>query len=313
MNDGYDYRVQVGPDGEGRSVLSFLAGRYAHSSLDDWRERIEAGHVRVDRRGTSPESALRRGQELTWCRPGWDEPEAPLGFAILHRDDELLVVAKPAGLPTLPGAGFLEHTLLSLVRAFDPAASPMHRLGRFTSGLVVFSRTSDARRALSRQWASGHVVKRYRALAAGSPAGDELRVEVPIGPVPYPVLGTVHAASRSGKHAASHVTVVERRVDSFLCDVRIETGRPHQVRIHLAAAGHPLLGDPLYGPGGLPRCGTSARPGDPGYLLHAAEIGLSRPASGEPLTLACAPPPALRERGTCAGPRARPGECVRSP
>jgi 23S rRNA pseudouridine1911/1915/1917 synthase len=294
MNDGYDYRVQVGPDGEGQSVLSYLARRYAHSSLDDWRKRIEAGRVLLDDRKASPELVLRPGQVLVWRRAGWVEPETPLDFAILHRDDELLAVAKPAGLPTLPGAGFLDHTLLSLVRARDPQASPVHRLGRFTSGIVLFSRTPAAHAALSRQWATGGVTKRYRALASGRPAQDRFRVETPIGPVWHSRLETVHAASAEGRPAATSVRVVERSVDAFLCDVEIETGRPHQIRIHLAAAGHPLVGDPLYGVGGVPLPGTRALPGDPGYLLHAAELELVQPRSGAPVRLACSPPPALR-------------------
>jgi hypothetical protein len=89
-------------------------------------------------------------------------------------------------------------------------------------------------------------------------------------------------------------TSSRRRVGGFLCDVRIATGRPHQIRIHLAAAGHPLVGDPLYASGGVPEAATSAVPGDPGYLLHAAEARLRHPRSGDQLVLTCAPPPELR-------------------
>ena len=260
----------------------------------EWQDRIAAGRLVVDGELASISQVLRRGQVVVWHRPAWDEPEAPLAFGILHEDAELLAVAKPAGLPTLPGAGFLAHTLLGLVRAHDPQASPVHRLGRFTSGIVLFARTRRARAELSRQWAARTVHKRYRALAAGEPAEDELRIDVPIGPVPHAVLGAVHAASPSGKPASTRVTVVARRPAAFVCDVEIETGRPHQVRIHLAAAGHPLVGDPLYGAGGAPMAGTRALPGDPGYRLHAAELTFLHPGSGTRLTLACAPPSDLR-------------------
>ena len=91
------------------------------------------------------------------------------------------------------------------------------------------------------------------------------------------------------------VLVLERREGAFLCDVRIATGRPHQIRIHLAAAGHPLVGDPLYGPGGTPLDGSRALPGDPGYLLHAAELRIVHPRTGRELDVSCAPPPLLRE------------------
>jgi 23S rRNA pseudouridine1911/1915/1917 synthase len=90
------------------------------------------------------------------------------------------------------------------------------------------------------------------------------------------------------------VTVLERRTDSFLCDVRIETGRPHQIRIHLAATGHPLMGDPLYVAGGLPAADTRALPGDPGYELHSAELSFRHPGTGRELVIECEPPLLLR-------------------
>ena len=293
-NEGHDYREQLGPQADGRRLLPYLVDRYPHSASEQWQARIESGLVLVDGRPARVESVLRRGQILVWRRPGWEEPEAPLGFAILHEDEDLMALAKPAGLPTLPGAGFLGHTLLGLVRAYDPRATPLHRLGRFTSGIVLFARSGLGRAELSRQWAAREVRKRYRALAAGAPERDEFHVDVPIGPVPHAALGTIHAASPTGRAASTLVTVLERRDAAFLCDVRIETGRPHQVRIHLAAAGHPLVGDPLYGPGGVPRRGSCALPGDPGYRLHAAALSFRRPRSGDVLTLECAPPLELR-------------------
>ena len=107
------------------------------------------------------------------------------------------------------------------------------------------------------------------------------------------LLGSLHAADPRGKRALSEVAVLERRADSFLCDVRISTGRPHQIRIHLAAAGHPLLGDPLYGAGGLPRPDTCALPGDPGYHLHAAELSFRHPRTGRASIIESEPPPLL--------------------
>jgi len=104
-----------------------------------------------------------------------------------------------------------------------------------------------------RQWSEKEVGKRYRALASGVPNRDELTIAAPIGRVPHALLGSIHAAALHGKPSLSQVVVLERRMDSFLCDVRIATGRPHQIRIHLAAAGHPLAGDPLYGAGGIPQ------------------------------------------------------------
>jgi 23S rRNA pseudouridine1911/1915/1917 synthase len=296
LNDGYEYREQLGASAEGRSLIDYLERRYGHSTRAQWRARIDAGAVLIDTRPAREEQSLRAGQALVWRRPPWREPCAPTSFAVLYFDDDLLGIAKPAGLPTLPGGGFLDNTLLSLVRAVFPNAAPLHRLGRWTSGVMLFARTPRARAGLTRQWASRRVVKRYRALAVGNPPRAELEISIPIGPVPHPLLGTVHAASPSGKPARSRVTVIERRDDAFLCDVHLETGRPHQIRIHLAAAGHPLVGDPLYAPGGKTLPETHALPGDAGYLLHAAELTFRHPRTNRETTIECAPPAVLRRR-----------------
>jgi 23S rRNA pseudouridine1911/1915/1917 synthase len=293
LYDGYEYRERLGPEADGLPLIDHLERRYSHSTAAEWCERIEAGAVLLDARPARADERLRRGQTLAWRRPPWHEPDAPISFAILHEDADLVVVAKPAGLPTLPGGGFLRMTLLGLVRAHAPDAAPLHRLGRFTSGVVLFARTQTARAKLTADWSSPRVVKRYRALASGRPEFETLEVTTPIGPVPHALLGTVHAASPVGRPASSRVSVIERRADGFLCDVHIVTGRPHQIRIHLAAAGHPLVGDPLYACGGRPPWGTRALPGDPGYLLHSAELAFRHPRTNRSLSIECPPPAAL--------------------
>lgn len=293
LNEGCAYRERLGPDAEGQTLLVYLSRRYVHSSLEEWAARIAEGRVRLDNQTGQADSALRRGSELVWDRPPWAEPEAPRSFAVLYEDEDLLAVAKPAGLPTLPGANFLQATLLFKVQAYAPDAAPVHRLGRWTSGVVLCARNHHARTALMRQWSGKEVVKRYRALASGYPKWDKQTISTPIGPVPHRWLGQLHAASPEGKPALSQATVLERRADSFLCDVDIATGRPHQIRIHLAAAGHPLVGDPLYVVGGLPAPDTQAVPGDPGYHLHAAELSFRHPRTGRAVVIECAPPSRL--------------------
>jgi len=295
-NKGFVYRELLGPEAEDRTLLAYLLQAYRHSSPAEWTAHIEAGRVLIDARPAHCESVLRRGSELVWKRPPWIEPDAPGSFAILYEDEALLAVAKPAGLPTLPGGNFLEATLLNLVREHAPGASPLHRLGRWTSGVVLCAKNRHAGKALTRQWSAREVGKRYRALASGVPDRDDMTISTPIGPVPHALLGSVHAASPSGKPSFSQVTVLERRTGSFLCGVRIATGRPHQIRIHLASAGHPLLGDPLYGAGGLPLPHTHALPGDPGYLLHAAELSFRHPGTGREMVIECEPPALLCRR-----------------
>jgi 23S rRNA pseudouridine1911/1915/1917 synthase len=296
VNEGHVYRSTVPGEAHQERLADYLTQRYPHSSRAAWVRRIEDGLVEVDSLPAKPDQPLQAGSELCWHRPPWTEPDAPNCFAILYEDADLLGVAKPAGLPTLPGAGYLSNTLLHRVRDRFPGASPLHRLGRWTSGLVLFARTSSAMQTVSEAWKSRRVHKVYRALAEGNPREDRITIETPIGPVPHSRLGTVHAASAEGRPSRSVVQVLERRAGRFLAEVAIGTGRPHQIRIHLASAGYPLAGDPLYLAGGIPAPDTKALPGDPGYLLHAMELGLAHPVNGRGLTLFCRPPAALRTR-----------------
>lgn len=293
MNHGHEYRERVPAGAAGRTVLDWLAERYDHSDRETWRQRLAAGEVSLAGAVASAACVMRPGQQLAWRRPPWHEPDVPLSFAILHRDAQLLAVAKPRGLPSVPNGGFLEHTLLRRVRALDPGAVPLHRLGRGTSGLVLFARTASSRQALSADWRAGRVRKEYLALVGGRPAAGAFTIDVPIGPVPHPRLGSVHAASAGGRPAVSHVRVLGPRAGGTLVAVTIPTGRPHQIRVHLASAGHPLVGDPLYVAGG----GVADEPGLPGeggYWLHAWRLEITHPQSGQPLVLECAPPPPLR-------------------
>lgn len=294
MNSGFEYCDGIGPEAEGETVLAYLTRRYRHTDEAEWRVRIDAGEVLLEQGAAEPGAVLRRGQSLVWKRPPWEEPPVPLAFAVLHRDEQLMAVAKPRGLPTVPNGGFLEHTLLHLVRRLAPEAAPLHRLGRGTSGIVLFALTPNARRVVSAEWREGRVEKVYRALVTGLPRAQSFVVDAPIGPVPHPRLGRVYAASPEGKPAVSHVSVLEVLDDHSVVEVRIPTGRPHQIRIHLAVAGHPLVGDPLYGAGGRPLL-DPALPGEGGYWLHAYQLALAHPSTGRHLALECAPPEPLRE------------------
>ncbi|EYB67384.1 pseudouridine synthase [Deinococcus phoenicis] len=300
LNDGYTYREELGGRARGLTVLAYLARHYRHSAAADWQARLDRGEVHLDGQPARGAEKLRAGQVLEWRRPPWHEEDVPLGYDLVYQDAALLAVAKPPGLPTLPGGGFLKHTLLTRVRAAFPEASPLHRLGRGTSGLVLFARTPQAGSVLARAWRDHAVQKRYRALAAGLAAREEYAITTPIGPVPHPRLGDVFAASAAGKAASSQARVLERRAATAqtpaetLFAVDIRTGRPHQIRIHLAAIGHPLVGDPLYAPGGGPRADLPGLPGDGGYRLHAERLVLAHPLTGERLRLEAPLPPELR-------------------
>ena len=293
LNGGFAYTERIGARGDGFLVLEYLAGRYAHSSQAEWAAHLQEGLVRLDGRAASTRDVLRKGQTLVWLRPPWEEPEVPLAFAVLYRDSDLLAVAKPSGLPTMPAGGYLEHTLLALVRRHYPEASAAHRLGRGTSGVVLFTRTREASVQVLAAWRDHRVDKAYRALVQGHPTQDTFTCETPIGPMAHPTLGSVFAASPEGKRALSRVRVLEHRENCSLVEVAIETGRPHQIRIHMAASGYPLVGDPLYAAGGGWAGDGTALPGDEGYRLHALRLSLMHPRTGLPLRVECAAPPIL--------------------
>ncbi len=310
-NQGWTYRERIRATDAGLTLLAYYSHRYCHSSPDEWRDRILAGQICIDGKPAAPEAILATGQYLTYHRSPWVEPPVPLDFEVIYEDSDCLAIAKPAGLPVLPGGGFLENTLWWQLqqRYPDNPPVPVHRLGRGTSGLLLLARSPVARACLSAQFRQGTAVattrspslrKVYRARIGPGPLPDALRIETPIGPVPHPVLGRVHAASDRGRPACSDVRVLQRDRDSTLVAVRIHTGRPHQIRIHLAAIGYPLLGDSFYLPGGSFRIRPTAPggklpvPGDCGYHLHAHILTYRHPRDERPVYLQCLPPPQLR-------------------
>lgn len=298
LNQGWTYSDRIGRPDAGCHALDFYCQRYPHSSRDQWLARFTAGYICLADRPLAPETRLAAGDRLEYRRPPWHEPDAPAGFVLLYEDADLVAVGKPSGLPVLPGGDFLHNTLLFRVRQrYADAPAPLHRLGRATSGLVLFARTLRARRLLSAAFRQGGLRKFYRALVQGAPPEDRFSLRVPIGRRPYPPLGHLHMADPDGKPSLSHCRVLRRSSDGThsLVEVEIPTGRPHQIRIHLAAAGHPLVGDPLYAAGGQPHPldgGPPPLPGDGGYALHALTLHCDHPA-GHRLTLHCPPPPLL--------------------
>jgi 23S rRNA pseudouridine1911/1915/1917 synthase len=281
LNRGYAYTTVIGGEDRGRTVLAHLVRGYRHSTAEVWQQRLDGGEVTVDGVAATGSELLRAGQVLVWNRPPWTEPEAPLHFEVLFEDAWLLAVNKPSGLPTLPGGGYFENTLLRLVQERSPEANPVHRLGRATSGIVLFAKTAAAAARLTADWNTARVQKTYQALAEGVAEQEAYEIVTPIGLVPHPLLGSVWAASAKGKRSKSVAKVLSRAAGTTMFEVSLHSGRPHQIRIHLASIGHPLVGDPLYGAGGQPLGDLPGLPGDGGYLLHAQFLEFQHPVTGE--------------------------------
>jgi 23S rRNA pseudouridine1911/1915/1917 synthase len=290
LNRGYAYAAIIDSKDCGQILLSHLASHYHHSNLQSWQEKLNNGEVTLNGVTASGSETVIEGQTLVWNRPPWIEPDAPRHFDVLFDDPYLLAVNKPSGLPTLPGAGYFENTLLRLVKKDMPDANPAHRLGRATSGIVLFAKTAPAASKLEASWNTPKIQKIYRALAQRVALQDAYEIVTPIGLVPHPRIGSVWAASPSGKASKSLAKVISRGACTTTFEVSLHSGRPHQIRIHLASIGHPLVGDPLYGLTGLPLENNPGLPGDGGYLLHAQFLKFQHPITGEQINLEAALP-----------------------
>jgi 23S rRNA pseudouridine1911/1915/1917 synthase len=253
LNRGYAYTTIIGSKHHGQTLLSHLASLYPHSTAQAWQQKLNNGEVTLNGVTATGSESVISGQTLVWNRPPWIEPDAPQHFEVLFDDPHLLAVNKPSGLPTLPGGGFMENTLLRLVQKQFPNANPVHRLGRATSGIVLFAKTPQAASNLFANWNTPKIQKIYRALAQNIAEHDAYEILTPIGLVPHPRLGQVWAAKPGGKPSKSLAKVISRsagnttNAGTTTFEVSLHSGRPHQIRIHLASIGHPLVGDPLYG------------------------------------------------------------------
>jgi 23S rRNA pseudouridine1911/1915/1917 synthase len=233
--------------------------------------------------------ALREGAILTIALPaardGGVAAEPGVRFEVVFADDVVAVVDKPAGLVVHPGAGHLEGTLVGglldrfpdLAQLVEAGVSPpdrpgiVHRLDKGTSGLLAVARTEEAFRSLVDQLATRTMERRYLALVTGDVADDRGEVEAPIGRSTR--TPTKMAVTASGKPARTAYTVLERRGGETLLELALQSGRTHQIRVHMAAIGHPVVGDARYGT-------ANKRLGSGRFFLHAFKLAFVHPATG---------------------------------
>jgi 23S rRNA pseudouridine1911/1915/1917 synthase len=285
----------VPPEREGERLDRMLVERsgVSRTRVQHW---IKEGRVRVEGAVCSrPGVALEAGWRIELVRPEEVEVEDFRAVAdelvVLHADESLLVLDKPAGLLVHPGAGRGRHTLAALADLrFGPLPTVegedrpgvVHRLDRLTSGVIVMARTQAALESLQAQFRARTVAKTYLALVHGSPRFDSDWIESPIGPDPRQTDRFRVVDIGKGREASTYYEVRERfHGFTWLC-ARPRTGRTHQIRVHLSSVGMPLVGDPLYHPGGalaVPLPGHS--PSLHRQALHALELELDHPATGE--------------------------------
>src|ERR1700679_4171611 len=227
LNQGYAYTTTISSKYHAQTLLSHLASLYPHSTPQAWQQKLNNGEVTLNGVTATGSESVILGQTLVWNRPPWIEPDSPQHFEVLFEDPHLLVVNNPGGLPTLPGGGFMENTLLRLVQKRTLNANPVHRLGRATTGIVLFAKTPQVASDLFANWNTPRIEKIYRALAQGIAQQDAYEILTPIGLVPHPLIGSVWAASPSGKPSKSLAKVIARTTSTTTFEVSLNSGRPH--------------------------------------------------------------------------------------
>ena len=272
-------------------------GEYSRSRLQEW---IRAGRVRVDGAAGRPSRRLRGGEsvdvEPAELRPLRAEPEE-IPLRILYEDEDVIAVDKPAGMVVHAGAGAHSGTLVTALLHHFGALSQLggelrpgivHRLDRYTSGVLLVARSDSAHRKLAEQFAARTVEKVYLALVHGKVKGEQGRIDKPISRDPARRV-RMTARRGTGRAAITEYKVVRRFGQFTLLEVRIKTGRTHQIRAHFASLGHPVAGDRVYGAPaqveGLPPLGR--------FFLHAYRVGFAQPASGVRVTVESPLPPEL--------------------
>lgn len=290
-------KVELVADRAGERLDSFLARRCPELSRSQARRLIEEGLVRVAGRPCRPAQRVVGGAEISVCIPPPTEaelrPEA-IPVTTVYQDANIIVVDKPAGLTVHPAPGHPRGTLVNALLAACPDLGGIagtlrpgivHRLDKDTSGLMVVAKNDRAQRALSQQLKDRRVHKAYLALVHGVPQPKEGLIEAPIGR--HPRNRKKMAVVAGGREASTRYRVREELQHGRYALLEVEpiTGRTHQIRVHMADIGHPIVGDGVYG-----RRGDEA----PRQFLHAWRLGFAMPLSGRDVEFESPLPPDLR-------------------
>ncbi len=256
--------------------------QFSRSQIQRW---IEDGHVKVNDQPVKPKYKLAVGDVVTI------EPEKPkkidlvpenIPLDIVYEDDDVIVVNKPQGMVVHPAPGHPDHTLVNALLYHSPLSTIngefrpgiVHRIDKDTSGLLMVAKNDMAHRSLAAQLKAKTNEREYVALVHGVINEDQGTIDAPLGRSPKD--RKKQAVVADGRHAVTHFKVLKRYQHYTLVSCRLETGRTHQIRVHMKYIGHPLAGDPLYGP-------RKTLPGN-GQYLHARLLGFKHPRTGKQLT-----------------------------
>jgi 23S rRNA pseudouridine1911/1915/1917 synthase len=280
---------------------AWLAENEPEHSRARWQALIRDGLVTLNGKTVKPNSTLHTGDRVEWTIPEPTTSEVlaeDIPLDILFEDAHLIIINKPAGLVVHPAAGNENGTLVNalLHHCTDLAGiggekrpGIVHRLDKDTSGVMVVAKTEKAMAELARQFKKRETEKEYLAIVRGIPNPQSGRIKTTIGR--HPILRKKMAANvKRGRHAVSAYKVLEELSNASLLRIRIETGRTHQIRVHMAFIKHPVLGDRLYA---RPQPADAARPDR--QMLHAAKLVITHPDTGERLCFNAPLPPDMEE------------------
>jgi 23S rRNA pseudouridine1911/1915/1917 synthase len=298
-------QVPVTPDGAGKRLDAWLSTREPDLSRARIQELIRAGHILLNEQPTKPSHKLAAGQVIALTIPpavAVDLKAENIPLEILFEDQDLIVLNKPAGLVVHPAAGHADGTLVNALLAHCPDLEGIggekrpgivHRLDRDTTGAMVVAKNETAMRSLVNQFRHRQVTKEYLALVWGHLAPAAGRTETLIGRNPRDRKKMcTRPDPSSGRQAITVYQTIETFADTSLVKIQIETGRTHQIRVHMAFLGHPVVGDQQYG---RPRRDVLPVPVPDRQMLHAARLSFTHPRTGQARTFEAPMPTDMSE------------------
>jgi 23S rRNA pseudouridine1911/1915/1917 synthase len=301
--------VRLEPAHAGWRLDRALAAAVPTLSRERLKALIRSGAVEAAGKAVRDPATKVRGEEalrvaVPELRAAHNEPQ-DIPLRIVFEDEHLLVVDKPAGLVVHPAAGNLDGTLVNALlhhcggslSGIGGVARPgiVHRIDKDTSGLLVVAKTDVAHEGLARQFAAHSIDRRYLAIVSGLPKASEGIVDAPLARSTTNRKKIAIVEGSRGKRAVTHWRRLNVLKDAALIECRLETGRTHQVRVHMASMGHPLIGDPVYGRAGKTHGKLLSELQFHRQALHAAELGFTHPVTKNRLSFSSRMPPDMQE------------------